>query len=278
MPAVKDQFGLPPGSPSLGGAATCLTSATAGGEVVRLAPPDSRRLPLVEAAPDASAFHQVPWLVLTAAYRFPAQVLAVVAPGGEVIAGLPLVRIRRPFSGVTYVSLPFTDHCPPLARDEDAPLLLAQGLEHRRRSTTFPTTRSPTSRQETQRSWRRRSTVSSELPTSQRGRAGARRRWRERSPGMWCAASTSAPGALASERRKQRRPRPAWARSHRELRATAPHCSRRRRLRRTVAADRSPSSTWVWPALAIPLTAGMSRGSVVPRFSSPWLQSAGASG
>jgi len=117
----------------------CLTSATAGGEVVRLAPQDSRWLRLVEAAPDASAFHQVPWLVaLTAAYRFPAQVLAVVAPGGEVIAGLPLIRIRRPLSGVTYVSLPFTDYCPPLARDEDALFLLAEGLEHWRRSAGMP--------------------------------------------------------------------------------------------------------------------------------------------
>jgi CelD/BcsL family acetyltransferase involved in cellulose biosynthesis len=122
-------------SPSLTIADMDVISARAAGHVVELRPEDTRWLRFVGGASEASAFHEPGWLAaLTASYGYQSLVLALTAPGGEVIAGLPLSRIRRPLSGVAYVSLPFTDHCPPLARNEDALLLLAQGLERWRRS------------------------------------------------------------------------------------------------------------------------------------------------
>lgn len=113
-----------------------VSSVTTGRDAVELKPQDPRWLRFVAGATGASAFHQAGWLAaLTATYGYRSLVLALTAPGGEVVAGLPLVRIRRPLSGVTYVALPFTDHCPPLARDEDALLGLAEGLDRWRRST-----------------------------------------------------------------------------------------------------------------------------------------------
>ena len=115
-------------------------SARAAGDVVELRPEDTRWLRFVAGASEASAFHEPGWLAaLTAGYGYQSLVLALMAPGGEVIAGLPLSRIRRRLSGVAYVSLPFTDHCPPLARNEDALLLLAQGLERWRRRVRIST-------------------------------------------------------------------------------------------------------------------------------------------
>jgi CelD/BcsL family acetyltransferase involved in cellulose biosynthesis len=116
------------------------SSAAAGrGELVRLAPGDPRWLRLAEAAPEATAFHQPAWLqALTRTYGYETLVLGVIDAHGDAVGGIPVARVRRPLSGVTYVSLPFTDHCPPIARDEPAMQLLAAAVGAWRRRPGAP--------------------------------------------------------------------------------------------------------------------------------------------
>jgi CelD/BcsL family acetyltransferase involved in cellulose biosynthesis len=103
-------------------------------QLTRLAPGDSRWTRLVDGAPEATAFHQPAWLhALTQTYGYEPLVLALVDAQGEAAAGIPVTLVRRPLSGATYVSLPFTDHCPPIARDGAALELLAAALRDWRR-------------------------------------------------------------------------------------------------------------------------------------------------
>jgi GNAT acetyltransferase-like protein len=83
---------------------------------------------LVAAVPDATVFHLPAWArVITDTYRYRATVLAELDEGGRVAAGVPVVRVRR-LSGPALVSLPFSDHCPPLARDHASLCRLAADL------------------------------------------------------------------------------------------------------------------------------------------------------
>lgn len=102
--------------------------------LITLVPSDPRWLRLVESAAEATTFHQPAWLhVLTRTYGLHGLVLGLIDAQGEVAAGLPLVRVRRPLSGPTYVSLPFTDHCPPLSREGYPLPPLASALDAWRR-------------------------------------------------------------------------------------------------------------------------------------------------
>ena len=97
--------------------------------LVKMGASDPRWLRLAEDSPQATAFHQPAWLhALTRTYGYRTLVLGVLDRNGDLAAGLPLARVWRPLSGVTYVSLPFTDHCPPLARDDSALRQLATQL------------------------------------------------------------------------------------------------------------------------------------------------------
>lgn len=83
---------------------------------------------LVEQAPESTAFHHPAWCrVLADAYGYPSMVLAAGDGSGRLVAGAPLARVprlRRP----AWVSLPFSDHCPPLAGDDAGRRRLAAGL------------------------------------------------------------------------------------------------------------------------------------------------------
>jgi CelD/BcsL family acetyltransferase involved in cellulose biosynthesis len=115
------------------------TGIAGGARLLRLAPADPRWLRLAESAPEATAFHQPAWLqALARTYGYQTVVLALLDEHGEMAGGLPLARVRRPLSGVTYVSLPFTDHCPPIARDDSALQLLASGIADWRRHAGAP--------------------------------------------------------------------------------------------------------------------------------------------
>jgi CelD/BcsL family acetyltransferase involved in cellulose biosynthesis len=110
-------------------------SATTPGGLVELDPEDGRWLRFVEDAPDATPFHLPAWLrALSATYGYRSLVAAQLDEAGGVLAGLPLVRVVRPLSGSVYVSLPFTDHVRPLARDEQGAIGLASALESWRRT------------------------------------------------------------------------------------------------------------------------------------------------
>jgi CelD/BcsL family acetyltransferase involved in cellulose biosynthesis len=97
------------------------------GWLVELSPEDPAWTSFVAAAPGANAFHHPTWLrAVSGAYGYPALVLAQLDDRGGIAAGVPLARIRRP-SGQVMVSLPFSDHCPPLARDEPTLRQFARG-------------------------------------------------------------------------------------------------------------------------------------------------------
>lgn len=79
-------------------------------------------LQLVNRSRDATAFHIPAWSsAVSATYSFPSFVLAMQGADGRVAAGLPVMEVRDLLGRRALVSLPFTDHCPPLA-DEDADL------------------------------------------------------------------------------------------------------------------------------------------------------------
>jgi CelD/BcsL family acetyltransferase involved in cellulose biosynthesis len=93
------------------------------GETVVLAADDPRWLGFVECRPEATAFHQLGWVrTLAEAYGFEPFVVARLERA-EVVSGTPMVSLGRRRSR-RWVSLPFTDECPPLGDDEQVRLLV----------------------------------------------------------------------------------------------------------------------------------------------------------
>lgn len=84
----------------------------------RVALEDERWLAHVAARPDATPFHHPDWAaVVRDTYGFPVFALAFVTEAGEIAGGLPVAEVRDPLRRRRWVSLPFTDHCPPLLPD-----------------------------------------------------------------------------------------------------------------------------------------------------------------
>src|SRR5436309_15395992 len=78
---------------------------------------DARWAQFVNSQPTATPFHYPHWARLVAdCYGYRSSALLLDDGQGQIVAGLPLVRVRRPLLGERGVSLPFTDNCPPLAR------------------------------------------------------------------------------------------------------------------------------------------------------------------
>jgi CelD/BcsL family acetyltransferase involved in cellulose biosynthesis len=76
-------------------------------------------LRLVNRSPDATTFHIPAWSgAVSATYGFPSFVLAMQGADGRVVAGLPVMEVRDLLGRRALVSLPFTDHCPPLVDQE----------------------------------------------------------------------------------------------------------------------------------------------------------------
>ncbi len=84
-------------------------------------PFDSRWLTFIKSNRQANIFHHPSWLKLLAeCYRYQPFILAVVNSSDEICAGLPVVEMRSPLRGQRWVSLPFTDHCIPLFKDNES--------------------------------------------------------------------------------------------------------------------------------------------------------------
>jgi CelD/BcsL family acetyltransferase involved in cellulose biosynthesis len=86
---------------------------------------DPRWLDLVEADPQALPFHHPAWTHLLAdAYGFKAFVLAHAEDSGRLAAGVPVVELGGRWRRARrWISLPFTDSCPPLTGSTDADVL-----------------------------------------------------------------------------------------------------------------------------------------------------------
>ena len=92
-------------------------------------PSDRRWTGFAAAHPDALPFHSSSWLTtLRETYGFGAFVLMVVGRGGDVRGGVPLMEVKVPLRGSRWVALPFTDRCPPLVADPEAPRALADAV------------------------------------------------------------------------------------------------------------------------------------------------------
>ena len=85
-----------------------------------LAIDDPRWHEFVESRGDAAIFHHPAWARLLAeCYGYRALVI-VDEHAGAITSGLPALDVRLPFGARRWVSLPFTDHCPPLDGDGTA--------------------------------------------------------------------------------------------------------------------------------------------------------------
>jgi CelD/BcsL family acetyltransferase involved in cellulose biosynthesis len=77
---------------------------------------DSRWQMLVNDQPHASVFHSTNWLrALQAAYGYDPTVVTTCPPGAALTNGLVFCRVKSWLTGQRLVSLPFSDHCDPLA-------------------------------------------------------------------------------------------------------------------------------------------------------------------
>lgn len=82
---------------------------------------DPRWRQLVATHPDAGPFHHPAWArTIADVYRFRPFVAAVEDAEGALAAGLPVIEVPAFPRGRRWVSLPFTDHCAPLARSSAA--------------------------------------------------------------------------------------------------------------------------------------------------------------
>jgi CelD/BcsL family acetyltransferase involved in cellulose biosynthesis len=92
---------------------------------VRLPVADPRWSGFVERQPEASAFHQPAWAdVLAGSYGLSPFVLARSRAGGELVAGMPLVEVHT-LGKRRWVSLPFSDVCPPLGSPFEVEAMIA---------------------------------------------------------------------------------------------------------------------------------------------------------
>jgi len=81
----------------------------------------------------ASAFHHPAWAGLLAeCYGYRAFALALTDDSGHIVAGMPIMEVRGPLGGRRWVSLPFTDCCPPLLKDGTALPVLTDALIQQR--------------------------------------------------------------------------------------------------------------------------------------------------
>jgi CelD/BcsL family acetyltransferase involved in cellulose biosynthesis len=89
----------------------------------------------VESRSDATIFHHPEWARLVAdCYGYRPLVVAE-SLGGAIASGTPAIAVRRPLGPRRWVSLPFTDHCPPL--DGAAGVDLLGGLHELARGSAF---------------------------------------------------------------------------------------------------------------------------------------------
>jgi CelD/BcsL family acetyltransferase involved in cellulose biosynthesis len=96
---------------------------------------DSRWTGFVQNSREALPFHRPEWARLLAdCYGYRVFAFAHHDAAGRTAAGLPILEVKSPFSGRRWVSLPFTDYCPPLATSAQASASLVDQLDTERRA------------------------------------------------------------------------------------------------------------------------------------------------
>ena len=104
-----------------------------GGAVLEIT--DPRWADFLATHPAATPFHHPHWIrVIADCYGFRAFALAVSDATGAIRAGLPVVEVRHLRSGPKWVSLPYTDYCPPLVSNRQEEEHLAAALQRASRA------------------------------------------------------------------------------------------------------------------------------------------------
>jgi CelD/BcsL family acetyltransferase involved in cellulose biosynthesis len=97
---------------------------------------DGRWLRFLGSQPEATLFHHPAWSqVLVDCYGHQTLVLVQTDAEDEIVAGVPLIEMRRAFGGRRFASLPFTDYCPPVASTPANLALLTRNLVNWRDAT-----------------------------------------------------------------------------------------------------------------------------------------------
>jgi hypothetical protein len=78
---------------------------------------DPRWRSFVAETDSATPFHHPAWSdLLSRTYRYPAFAIAITDDDGTLLAGAPFLEVRSLSRRRRWISLPFTDECPPLAQ------------------------------------------------------------------------------------------------------------------------------------------------------------------
>jgi CelD/BcsL family acetyltransferase involved in cellulose biosynthesis len=99
-------------------------------EILSLLPiTDERWMAYIYKNSQANIFHHPAWSQLLAeCYGFNPKLCVVCDTNGNILAGLPIMKIQSWLTGKRWVSLPFTDHCAPLYQDSEFMDRLVKGL------------------------------------------------------------------------------------------------------------------------------------------------------
>ena len=104
-------------------------------ELTALEIADKRWTSFVQASPEAVPFHRPEWAQLLAdCYGYRAFTFSRVDAVGRISCGLPILEVKSPLRGRQWVSLPFTDYCPPLAESEEEIGWLIEQVDAERRA------------------------------------------------------------------------------------------------------------------------------------------------
>jgi CelD/BcsL family acetyltransferase involved in cellulose biosynthesis len=96
---------------------------------------DPRWSHFVTSCDESLPFHHPSWTdLLFDCYGYRSFALAATNGGGEITAGLPVMEVKRPFGKKRWVSLPFTDQCPPLGATPESMEDLVTELDRARRA------------------------------------------------------------------------------------------------------------------------------------------------
>lgn len=96
---------------------------------VIMLPSDALWMKFITSCPEANIFHHPQWMhLMSDCYGYKAHVLAILDEHGDISAGLPFMDVASPFSSLRRVSLPFSDYCNPLYRDDNSHRVLIERL------------------------------------------------------------------------------------------------------------------------------------------------------
>ena len=111
-----------------------VSEAPAATKAALLSAGDERWRAFLLSHPDALPYHHPTWVeALAEAYNYEPLAAVVRSPDGEIVGGLPLVEVGGRLRSRRWVSLPFTDVCPPLTTAALGEAALGEAVDELRR-------------------------------------------------------------------------------------------------------------------------------------------------